>query len=115
MPHIGPYFMNKQGYKQVGVWGFDRDRLWNKIDTTPDENGCHNWRGAMSPSGALMGAWKSYNGVVRQQMSQVRRLVMLDVTNEDISDHRVTLTCANQRCCNPDHFKLKPTNRPKML
>jgi len=111
MPHIGPYFMNKQGYKQVGVWGFDRDRLWNKIDTTPDENGCHNSKSAMSPSGALMGAWK--NG--RQQMTQIRRLVQMDITNEDISDHRVTLTCANQRCCNPDHFKLKPTNRPKML
>jgi len=104
--------MTKPGFKQIGVWGFDRDRLWSKIDAEPDVNGCHNWNGAMSPSGALMGAWK--NG--RQQMSQVRRLVLMDVTNEDISEHQVTLTCGNQRCCNyKEHFVLKPTNRKPML
>lgn len=108
---IGSY-KNKPGYKKVGAWEFDRIRLWNKIDTTPDLNGCHNARSAMSPSGALMGAWK--NG--RQQMTQIRRLVQMDVTNEDIQDYQVKLTCGNQRCCNyKEHFVLKPTNRRDTL
>ena len=108
---IGSY-KKKPGYKQVGAWEFDRLRLWSKIDTTPDENGCHNAKSAMSPSGSLMGAWK--NGV--QQMTQIRRLVQMDVTNEDISEYQVTLTCGNQRCCNyKEHFVLKPTNRRTTL
>lgn len=113
MPHIGPYYMKKQGYKQVGAWGFDRDRLWSKINTTPDANGCHNWQGAMSPSGALMGAWKKRDGAMTQQMTQVRRLIMMDVMNKDISEYQIKLSCGNQRCCNyQEHFKLEPTNRP---
>lgn len=110
MPHIGPYYMLKPGFKQIGEWGFDSLRLWSKIDTTPDENGCHNWQGAMSPSGALMGAWKND----RQQMSQSRRLVQMDITNKDISEYQIKLTCKNQKCCNPEHFILKPTNRRPM-
>jgi len=105
------YVHKKPGYKQVGEWGFDRDRLWSKIDLTPDQNGCYNASSAMSPSGALMGAWK--NG--RQQMTQIRRLVLMDVMNKDISEYQVTLSCGNQRCCNEKHFVLKPTNRRPML
>ena len=115
MPHIGPYYMNKQGFKQIGAWGFDRERLWSKINTTPDANGCHNWQGAMSPSGALMGAWKTNGTAMRQQMTQVRRLVQMDITDQDVSDHQVKLKCANQKCCNPDHFVLHPNNRKTML
>ena len=111
MPHQGPYFMNKPGFKQVGVWGWDNERLHSKIDKTPDANGCHNSNSAMSPSGALMGAWKNKDGVMKQQMTQVRRLLQMDITNEDISDYQIKLTCANQRCCNPEHFKLMPNNR----
>ena len=111
MPHIGHYYHKKPGFKQVGPWGFDRDRMWSKIDTTPDANGCWNSNSAMSPTGALMGAWK--NGA--QQMTQIRRLVQMDHTNEDISDYQVTLTCGNQRCCNRDHFVLKPSNKRTQL
>ena len=67
----------------------------------------------MSPSGALMGAWKRHDGVMTQQMTQVRRLIMLDITNEDHSEYQIKLTCGNQRCCNyQEHFKLAPNNRP---
>ena len=111
MPHIGPYYMNKPGYKQVGTWGWDNQRLSSKIDALPDENGCRNWQGAMSPSGALMGAWKRKDGVMIQQMTQVRRLIQMDVMNEDISDYQVKLTCGNQACCSREHFILKPNNR----
>ena len=111
MPHIGPYYMTKPGFKQVGEWGFDRERLWSKINTTPDLNGCHNWQGAMSPSGALLGAWKNN----RQQMTQARRLVLADTTDKDISEYQVKLSCGNQQCCNPEHFILKPNNRRTML
>jgi len=55
-----------------------------------------------------MGAFK--NEI--QQMTQVRRLVYMSTTNEDVTPYRVTLTCGNQSCCNPSHFELKETNRP---
>jgi hypothetical protein len=113
MPHLGKWVHTKPGYKQVGVWGFDRDRLWSKVDTTPDANGCHNAKSAMSPSGALMGAWKRKDGVMIQQMTQIRRLVQMDITDKDLNDHQVTLSCRNQRCCNPKHFVLRPTNKPR--
>ena len=113
---IGSY-KKKPGYKKVGDWEFDRIRLWNKIDVTPDENGCHNSRSAMSPSGALMGAWKTNpdTGITKQQMTQIRRLVQMDVTNEDIQEYQVTLKCGNQRCCNREHFVLKPNKRRTTL
>lgn len=107
MPIYGTWVHTKPGYKQVGEWGYDQERLHKKIDKEPDKNGCLNWQGSMSPSGALMGAWK--NG--RQQMTQARRLVQMDLTNEDISEYQVKLSCGNQRCCNPEHFKLEPNNR----
>ena len=119
MPHIGPYYMKKPGFKRTGVWGFDRLRLWSKVDLTPDENGCHNWRGAMSPSGALMGAWKFANDTdtehVKQQMTQVRRLIWADVNNEDPSPYQIKLSCGNQKCCNyKEHFVVHTNNRKSM-
>ena len=107
----GQNYHLKQGFKQVGQWGFNRDRLWSKIDKTPDQNGCLNWQGAMSPSGALMGAWKNN----RQQMTQARRLVWMSINNKDVSEHRVTLSCDNQSCCNPEHFVIKANLRRDML
>jgi hypothetical protein len=108
MPARGPQHQKRPGYKQVGSWGWSDLRLWSKIDKTPDYNGCHNWQGAMSPSGGLMGAWKSQH----QQMIQARRLVFMSKTNEDVTPYSVTLTCANQACCNFSHFELKKNNRP---
>jgi hypothetical protein len=111
MPARGPQYAKKPGHKEQGSWGWNDTRLWSKIDTKPDENGCLNWQGAMSPSGALMGAWKNNT----QQMTQSRRLVWMSLNNEDVSEHRVTLSCDNQRCCNPKHFIIKPNLRRDML
>ena len=111
MPARGPQYAKKPGHKEVGIWAWNDLRLWSKIDKEPDENGCLNWHGAMSPSGALMGAWKND----RQQMTQVRRLVWSSINNEDVSEHRVTLSCNNQRCCNPEHFVIKVNLRRDML
>jgi hypothetical protein len=111
MPHIGPYYHKKPGFKQQGAWGWNNTLLWSKIDTEPDARGCRNWRGAMSPTGALMGAFK--NG--HQQMTQARRLVWMDVNDQDVSDYQVKLTCHNQRCCSIEHFELKPTNKRNPL
>ena len=111
MPARGPQYAKKPGHKEVGIWAWNDLRLWSKIDKEPDENGCLNWHGAMSPSGALMGAWKND----RQQMTQARRLVWMSINNEDVSEHRVTLSCDNQRCCAEKHFVLKPNLRRDML
>jgi len=107
MPHIGPYYHKKPGFKQQGPWGWNTELMWSKIDRQPDANGCHNAKSAMSPTGALMGAWK--NG--QQQMTQIRRLVWMTVNDRDVSEYQVKLTCGNQRCCNPEHFVIKPTNK----
>lgn len=108
MPIQGQNYYKKPGHRQIGAWAWNDHRLWSKIDKTPDYNGCHNYiGGSMSPSGALMGAWKNNY----QQMTQARRLVWMSINNEDVSPYRVTLTCGNQACCNPQHFELKKNNR----
>ena len=112
MPAHGPQHQKRPGYKEVGQWGWDDNRLWSKIDKNPDHNGCHNWQGAMSPSGALMGAWK-IDG--HQQMTQARRLVFMSKTNEDVTPYQVRLKCANQACCNPEHFELKKNYRGRQV
>ena len=107
MPARGPQYQKKQGHRELGSWAWNDLRLWSKIDQEPDENGCLNWQGSMSPTGALMGAWKNSE----RQMTQARRLVVMSKTNEDITPYRVTLTCHNQRCCNFQHFELKENYR----
>jgi len=107
MPALGQVHKTKPGYKEIGVWGWDDARLWSKIEVSLDINECWRYHGAMSPTGALMGAWK--NG--KQQMTQARRLVYMSHTNEDVSPYAITLSCHNQECCNPNHFELKRNNR----
>lgn len=109
MPTKPGWYKQKPGYKQVGAWGWDNDRLWSKIEVSLDIEECWTWHGSMSPSGALMGGWK--NGV--QQMTQARRLVWMSETNEDAGPYQVKMRCANQACCNPSHFQVLPTNRPE--
>ena len=110
MPHLGPYRHKKPGYKEIGAWAWDNDRLWSKIEVSLDPKECWLWTGSMSPTGGLLGAWK--HGI--QQMTQARRLVYMSQTNEDVTPYRVTLTCKNQACCNPAHFELKTNNRIKV-
>jgi hypothetical protein len=105
------WYNTQPGYTTQGPWGWDNDRLWSKIDQTPDVNGCHNWLGAMSPSGALMGVYKNDH----QQMTQARRLVWMSINKEDVSPYSVTLKCGNQSCCNPEHFEIKKNNRERQL
>lgn len=109
MPAKKGWYKTKPGYKQVGAWAWDNDKLWSKIEVSLNTNDCWTWHGSMSPSGALFGAWK--NEV--QQMVQARRLVWMSETNEDVSPYKVTMTCQRQDCVNPNHFELKPTNRPE--
>ena len=108
MPARGPQHQLRPGYKEIGSWGWNDIRLWSKIDQTPDYNGCHNWQGSMSPTGALMGAWKT-DGI--QQMTQARRLVWMSINKKDVTPYQVKLKCANQACCNPEHFELKKNYR----
>lgn len=109
MPAKKGWHKKKPGHRQVGAWSWNDDRLWSKIEVSLDTNQCWPWQGAMSPSGALMGAFKND----AQQMTQARRLVYMSSTNEDVTPYQVTLKCANQACCNPNHFELLPTNRPE--
>ena len=109
MPQTKGSYKQKPGHRTVGSWSWNDNRLWDKIEVSLDPDECWAWHGSMSPSGALMGGWK--NEV--QQMTQARRLVYMSQTNEDVSKYRVTMKCANQACCNPHHFIIKPTNRPE--
>jgi hypothetical protein len=107
MGPIGFTHKKQPGYKRVGIWGWNDERLWSKIEVNLDIEHCWPWQGAMSPSGALMGAWKDDS----QQMTQARRLVYMSHTNEDVTPYSVTMKCNNQACCNPNHFELKRNNR----
>jgi hypothetical protein len=95
------------GYKKIGAWGWDDHRLWSKIEVSLDVNECWPWTGSMSPSGALMGAWKDDI----QQMTQARRLVYMSHTKEDVTPYQLKMKCKNQACCNPSHFELKANNK----
>lgn len=103
------WFKTDPDYVEYGIWGFNKRRLLSKIRPGLTENSCTKWIGSMSPSGAIFGAWKHGQ---TQQMTQARRLVWMLVNDEDVSPYRVTMTCGNQKCCNPRHFEIKPTNRP---
>jgi hypothetical protein len=96
-------------YKHVGPWSWNNEILWSKIEVSlvPDE--CWTWQGAMSPSGAIFGVRKNS----QPQMTQVRRLVFMHETNEDVTPYQVTMKCKNQACCNFSHFELKKNNRLK--
>ena len=106
----GAKHINFPGYKKIGAWAWDDNRLWSKIEVSlvPDE--CWIWTGSMSPSGALMGAWK--NGT--PQMIQARRLVYMSHTNEDVTPFQLKMKCGRQDCCNFLHFELKANNRIKI-
>jgi hypothetical protein len=103
------WYKTQQGYREIGAWAWNDELLWSKIEVSLDTEECWTWSGSMSPSGALLGAFK--NGV--QQMTQARRLVYMSETNEDAAAYQITMKCANQSCCNPNHFLLKPSNRPE--
>lgn len=90
-------------YKHVGEWSWNNEILWSKVEVSLDAGECWLWQGAMSPTGALFGGRK--NG--RPQMSQARRFIWMSEHNEDASPHRFTMTCNNQQCVNPRHFKLE--------
>jgi len=114
MPQTKGSYKQKPGYKTVGHWAWNDNRLWDKIEVSLDTEACWPWHGSMSPTGALMGGWKKdpETGEYRQQMSQARRFVYMSETNEDVTPYRVTMKCANQACCNSNHFKILPTNKP---
>jgi len=113
MPCKKGWYKDKPGYKEVGAWGWNDLLLWSKIEVSLDTEECWTWTGSMSPSGALLGAFKKdpETGEYRQQMVQARRLLWSSVNNEDVGPYRVTMKCGNQSCCNPEHFLLKPNNR----
>ena len=115
MPCKRGWYKQKPGYREVGNWGWDSDRLWSKIEVSLDINACWPYHGAMSPSGALFGAFKKdpETGEFRQQMTQARRLIWSGESNEDVSQYRVTMKCQRQDCLNPNHFEILPTNRPE--
>lgn len=114
MPKNKLWFRQQPTFVEYGVWGFDAERVKSKIKPGQTEYHCTSWSGSMSPTGALMGAWKKDldNDVYKQQMTQARRLVWMMENKQDVTPYSITLICANQECCNPRHFVVKPTNRP---
>jgi len=104
-----PKYTENPDYKHIGAWSWNDKILWTHVEVDLDTTKCWLWDGSMSPTGALLGAWK--NEV--QQMTQARRLVYMSETGEDVTPYQITMTCQNQSCCNPNHFELKPTNRPE--
>jgi hypothetical protein len=107
------WYKTKPGYREVGHWAWNDELLWSKIQVSLDTEECWPWSGSMSPSGALLGAFKKDpdTGEYRQQMVQARRLLWSSINNEDVGPYQVTMRCQRQDCLNPNHFLLKPSNR----
>jgi len=112
MPASKGWFKKKPGYKQIGHWGWDDNKLWSKIEKTDNNNDCWRWLGSVHPAAALFGAWRIYDDESKQQMTQASRLIWMSINNEDVNGYKVTHTCGNPLCVNEHHFELKKTNRP---
>ena len=94
-------------YRHLGLWSWNTDKMWSKIEVSLDPQECWLWQGAMTPSGAVFGVKKAGHS----QMTQVRRLVVMEQEQRDITPYQVTMKCDNQQCVCPDHFELKPSYR----
>lgn len=94
-------------FKHMGVWSWNDELLWSKIEVSLNREECWPWHGARSPTGGIFGVRK--NG--HPQMTQARRLVWASENNQDVTPYRVTMKCKNQLCCNPNHFELKANNK----
>jgi hypothetical protein len=91
-------------WRHQGEWSWNQRRLESKIITPTDPDECTEWLGALSPTGALLGARKNS----KPQMTQARRLVWMGIAKESLDEVSITLSCHNQACCNPRHFVLAP-------
>jgi hypothetical protein len=101
--------MRKGERKSVGIWTWNSDVLWSKINQ--DEPGCYKWLGSTGPQTNLFGAQK--NGV--GQMTQARRILYMDVTGMDCQDIQITHRCGDPYCMNFEHFETKPNQRKYYL
>ena len=92
--------------KSVGEWQWNTERLWTKIVQT-EQDKCWAWLGSTGPHTNLFGAVK--NG--KRQMTQARRILYRDITDQDCQDLQITMKCKNAYCMNPNHFEVKPNQR----
>ena len=91
---------------QVGAWSWNSALLHSKIQATgPDK--CWTWTGASNDWSNLFGARKHD----RPQMTQVNRLLAMEISGEPIDDVAIMMKCKNKKCCNPDHFTTGPNYR----
>jgi hypothetical protein len=89
----------------VGAWSWSPELLHSKIQRgAPDE--CWGWTGSVSPHANLFGARK--NG--RPQMTQATRILISDLTGQDIENMEVRHTCGNRFCTNPAHMYTQPNH-----
>lgn len=88
---------------QIGVWRWNDELLWQKIEKTDNTDECWFWTGADSPHAALFGVSKGDH----PQMTQARRIVYMSYYKEDIADHSVYSTCHTHSCVSPHHMQLK--------
>lgn len=91
---------------EIGAWAWNSNLLHSKINKTTDDE-CWSWTGASNDWSNLFGARK--NDV--PQMTQVNRLLQMEITGEPIDDIAVKMKCRNKKCCNPNHFTTGPNYR----
>lgn len=92
--------------KSIGDWEWNSTILWNKIIKTDDAS-CWTWIGSVGPQTNLFGGRKSGQA----QMTQARRILFMDVTGKDATEHQIKHTCGNAFCMNWQHFDVKPNQR----
>ena len=88
---------------QIGQWSWNSNLLHSHIEKKT-QNECWIWNGSKGPQANLFGAYK--NG--HQQMTQVNRLLQMELTNAPLDGYKVSMKCKNRYCSNPHHFEVNP-------
>lgn len=89
---------------KIGEWAWNSELLWSKIDKSQE---CWRWLGSKSVHANLFGAYKNRH----QQMTQAPRIIYREVFKQDCNEYRITHSCGNKFCVNPNHYELQPNKR----
>ena len=76
-------------------------RFWSKVDVSPDNSACWNWRGSADRYG--YGRFRTPSPA--RNIVKAHRLAYELFYGVDLGDRHALHSCDNPRCCNPHHIR----------